>query len=307
MRITVEEAACRLQRGEVVAIPTETVYGLAANIESEEAIQKIFSLKNRPVSNPLIVHARDYTTVCEYIHEKPPHFEDLCTHFWPGPLSLVLPVCTKKVPEIVRAGLNTCAFRVPSHPVAQLLLETCTFVAPSANLSGKPSGTCVEHIEKDFGVDFPVVEGKVSCGVESTILAFDESEEKWQLARLGAISEEDLFKLLGYRPQRRQKGEKPLCPGEYFRHYAPNTRLLLEKCPSEECVVGFSDRYYAGAKKVFALGATTDPLQVAHNLYTVLRLLDEEKIDVARVDLDIPDEGLWRTIKERLIRAASPT
>ncbi len=305
MRITIDEALALFLHDEVVAIPTETVYGLAAPITSSKAIEKVFSLKRRPSSNPLILHVKNAAECAKYTASLLPHFEALTECFWPGPLTLIVPVKTELVPSIARAGLSTCGFRMPLHALTQELLERCPpLVAPSANLSGRPSGTKPEHIEADFGISFPILDGGISVlGLESTILAFQEG--RWRLARQGALSQEALHSVLGYTPTYLQVNEKPICPGQLFRHYAPNTRLLLSENAIGDYIVGFSDRSYPEAKKVFSLGSSSSAEQVAKNLYDTLRKLDLETIAEASVDMNIPSDGLWSTIRERLIRAAN--
>ena len=307
MRITIDEAVALFLQDQVVAIPTETVYGLAAPLTSPCAIEKIFSLKKRPASNPLIIHVKNKQECLKYVSLIPPHFDALVDLFWPGPLTLILPIQPELIPDVARAGLSTCGFRMPRHSLTQALLEKCSpLVAPSANLSGKPSATQAAHIETDFGIHFPVVDGgQANHGLESTILAFNEVIGKWQLARLGALSKEALSEALGYAPDETKAGERPICPGQLFRHYAPNTRLILDSKPHSAHIVGFSDRSYADAKKVYSLGSCVNPEEVAHNLYNTLRQLDVDGVDEATVDINLPQDGLWLTILERLTKAAN--
>lgn len=310
MRITIEKAAELLNAGEVVAVPTETVYGLAASLKYPQAISQVFSLKGRPSNNPLIVHLSSSADLSRYAHNFPPHTFELTKIFWPGPLTLVLPAIIEIIPETVRARLPTAAFRVPSHPMAQKLLSlTGPLVMPSANLSGSPSATDPMHVEADFGVDFPVVDGG-SCtqGVESTILCWQAG--KWVIARLGALAPESFFSVLGYCPQvvdTKQGAKSPICPGQLYRHYAPKAHLILTKRTPDNCqgvLIGFSDRHYPGGCRLLSLGDSQIPEQAAERLYAVLRQLDQEGIAEAWVDVDLPDEGLWLTLKERLSKAA---
>lgn len=315
MKISLENAAALLRQGNVVAIPTETVYGLAAWLFQESAIEKIFQLKNRPASNPLILHVKDRQECASFGAFLPADFEKLTAAFWPGPLTLILPICEEKIPSIARAGLTTAAFRMPKHPLAiELLNHVSPLVAPSANLSGTPSSTKPEHIENDFGIDFPLIEGFCEYGLESTILA--QKNGYWEIARQGAISQEEIAKVLGYTPENnvqckeKSRKEKPICPGQLFSHYAPKAELILSTDPYEECkkrlpiVVGFSDKKYAGAEKIFTLGSTSNPEEVAFRLYALLRDLDKNGIEKAWVDIATPTLGIWTTIRERLFRAA---
>lgn len=311
MKITVEDAISLLNSGRVIAMPTETVYGLAASILYPEAISEIFRLKGRPSNNPLIVHLGDASDITLYARDLPPKFDLLAKKFWPGPLTMVIPVKEDTIPSIARAGLPTAAFRIPNHNLArEVLINTGPLVMPSANLSGKPSATTAEHVEKDFGSGFSVLDGgDCENGVESTILCWDH--EAWVVIRLGALAPEDFKSVLGYVPAvieaTREQQEKPLCPGQLYRHYAPKAKLILVESVSVSvvgAVVGFSDRTYPKGVKLFSLGSSQDSHVAAHELYSVLRRLDDENIDQAFVDMDFPDHGLWLTLRERLQKAA---
>lgn len=309
MRISLAETSRLLNEGRVVAVPTETVYGLAASLANLSAIEQIYSLKGRPSSNPLIVHVADPAQVNEYLSQDVPDFQKLAEAFWPGPMTLVLPIDPVRIPEAVRAGLPTAAFRVPSHPlIFRLLALTGPLVMPSANLSGRPSSTCAEHVEMDFGSDFPILDGGAcSCGVESTILAFDKGQ--WKIARQGVLSPQAFEAVLGYVPSfAEQASSKPLCPGQLFRHYSPKARLhLLDAIPKdlEGAVIGFSCREYPSSTRVIPLGPLSAPEKIAENLYAALRQLDAENISTAWVDFNFPCNGILATVAERLKRAAS--
>jgi len=308
MCITIEEATALLQSGKVVAIPTETVYGLAASMENPLAIEEIFRLKLRPQNNPLIVHLRDAKQIERYAISLPYGFFSLAENFWPGPLTIVVEVANDLVPEVVRAKKKTCAFRVPKHKTTQKLLQNISpLVAPSANLSGKPSSTRREHIISDFGADFPVLEGDIcKHGVESTIVFFEQG--RWVIVRQGAITVSDLESVLGYPPEKRDSASnEPLCPGQLFKHYAPMAKLFLSDAPYDgkvTDVVGFSNRSYPGACRFFSLGEDHSAELVAHSLYEALRALDTAGVTEAWVDMQMPGTGLWQTIRERLCRAA---
>lgn len=312
MRISVAEASRRLLRGEVVAIPTETVYGLAAPLKNPSAIEHIFALKQRPTDNPLIIHLADASDLAQYTLPLPPGAESLVSAFWPGGMTIVVPIDATTIPSIARAGLSTAAFRIPNHPLARSLTRSVgALVAPSANLSGRPSSTAPEHVEQDFGIDFPVVDGGPCLqGLESTILIFLEG--RWQIGRLGALPAEAFQKVLGYQPAllqvRSLAAPKIVCPGQQYRHYAPKATLILGReayAGSPSTVIGFSDRTYKGAEQILILGPSTAPEIVSQNLYHVLRQLDEQRIEQAWVDSRIPESGIWKTIAERLARAAS--
>lgn len=304
MRISIEQAAALLRNGEVVGVPTETVYGLAASIQHPAAIDHIFSLKNRPADNPLILHVATAEQILDFVEGFPEGFQELSNAFWPGPLTLVIPVVEETIPHQVRAGLSTAAFRVPGHPLTRELLSlTGPLVMPSANVSGRPSATTAEHVEADFGADFPVLDGGAcGTGVESTILIFQG--EKWTVGRLGAIPAERFDSLLGYVPLEAKKGEAPLCPGQRYRHYAPTAKLHSGRVEGCHTVLGYAEREYAGAGRVIVLGSVRDPAGVAEGLYAALRRLDDEGVVAAWVDVDVPREGLWLTIIDRLYKAS---
>lgn len=303
MRISTQKAIELLRSGHVVAVPTETVYGLASSAFDASAIEKIYQLKNRPSANPLIIHINSYEDLRPIVLEMPPL--ELCQTFWPGPLTLVLPIDTSKVPSIARAGLATGAFRVPSHPLARQVIEGAgPIVMPSANISGKPSATQPEHVEQDFGSDFPVVDGgKCVLGLESTIVIYNQGV--WEIIRQGALSKVDLKKAIGYEPNICiETSKKPLCPGQMYRHYAPKAKLYFGSQPGNcEAVLGFSDRHY-GCPTI-SMGSLTQPAEVAQKLYSALRQLDEMGYASAWVDMDFPKEGILLTVEERLRKAAN--
>ena len=311
MRISLLEAAERLLAGQVVAVPTETVYGLAASIKIPEAIKTIYKLKNRPLVNPLIVHIAHQEEIMHYTQEHPPGVEQLAKTFWPGPFTCILPAQEERVPAFARAHLSTVGIRIPAHPLThQLLKITGPLVMPSANLSGRPSATLPKHVEEDFGLDFPILDGGACTqGVESTILLYQANQ--WMIGRLGALAPECFAPLLGYQPVIIQKQDhlKPVCPGQLFRHYAPQAELILGEINQQErasVILGFNGRIYPHSQRIIRLGSLEHPQQVAGQLYRVLRQLDQEKIQVAWVDMDFPRHGLWLTIAERLKRAGEP-
>lgn len=309
MRISIDTAIQMIKDGEVVAAPTETVYGLAASIEHPKAIEQIFALKKRPANNPLITHVATSQEVRDFADELPRGFEVLAEAFWPGPLTLVIPIKEGSLSSIIRAGLPKAAFRVPDHPLIQALINGAgPIVMPSANLSGKPSSTKPEHVELDFGAEFPVLDGGIcEKGIESTVLIAEEGV--WKIGRLGSITAEQIEEVLGYSPELpdSEVTDKPLCPGQMYRHYAPKARLHLCGSIPDQCsvVLGFSDRTYHPAKVIKVLGSLDDPGAVAKSLYQVFRELDEEGIIDAWVDMDFPNTGLWVSIRERIKKAAA--
>lgn len=310
MRLSTQQAIEQLLQGNVVALPTETVYGLAAPFHHIKAIEKIFQLKGRPLNNPLIMHLADLSQLGDFVIDWPEGLTALAHTFWPGPLTVVLPVDKQHVPSIVRAGLPTVAFRIPNHPLTQeILAKTGPLVMPSANLSGRPSATSYLHVEEDFGLEFPVVDGgPCQHGVESTIVLARKGE--WHLLRYGAISIGQLGQVL-HQPievsvHKRGDNGAPLCPGQLYRHYAPKAKLRLspKEPPLEGCIIGFSDRTYPEGCLTFLWGDSHHPEEVSEKLYAILRDLDRQGIQSAWVDMRFPREGLWKTIHDRLAKAA---
>lgn len=307
MLIPLEEAIQLLLKPVCIAVPTETVYGLAACYDQEEAIEQIFALKGRPRNNPLIIHISDESDLHTLITTAPPGFRQLIDKFWPGPLTCVLPV-QSHVSSLVRANLPTAAFRLPSLEITrELIARTGPLVMPSANLSGKPSSTLPEHIEHDFGQNFPILEGGCCIkGVESTIVIFQEG--RWVVGRQGAVSLEDLAEVLGYLPSLLQKNSQgpSLCPGLLHRHYAPKAQLFLKSDDMAKVshILGFHGRIYPKDKIIYEMGPLDRPEEVAGNLYRLLRKLDLDGVNKAWIDMDFPVTGLWRTLRERILRAS---
>ncbi|MEX2641449.1 MAG: L-threonylcarbamoyladenylate synthase [Balneolales bacterium] len=215
-----------LKRGGVVAFPTETVYGLAADAFNPDAVKKIFHIKGRPSDNPLIVHVSDRQMAESLTRVISPAAGTLIDAFWPGPLTLVLPK-RRRVLDLVTSGLATVAVRMPDHRLAlQLIRQTGPLVAPSANLSGKPSPTRAEHVRQDFGLDFPVLDGgPCRIGLESTVV--DVSSDPCTVLRPGFITLEDLEAVLGQHIQAgyEQDHLQPRSPGMKYSHYAPDAKV----------------------------------------------------------------------------------
>lgn len=313
MRIDIHEASSLLKASNPVAIPTETVWGLAALMNDKLAIERLFALKGRPQTNPLIIHISRLSQLRGCISYEPPCLKMLSEAFWPGSLTLVVPVLENTILSIARSGLPSAAFRMPSHPTTLRLIDKVgPLVAPSANRSGSPSATTVQHIEADFGADFPVLFSDITPkGIESTILIWTDST--WSVGRLGAIDLNALKDVLGYYPEiRPQHADKPLCPGHLYRHYAPQAQLSLSKegwrpeySPLYDAVLGFSDRIYPNAPLIVSLGDSANPEMVSSNLYAALRSLDDQGLHHVFVDFDIPNSASYLAIIDRLGKAAS--
>jgi L-threonylcarbamoyladenylate synthase len=236
MIVTLQRAVELIRSGEVVAFPTETVYGLGADAKNIQAIRKTFSIKRRPKDNPLIVHISDIDQVKELATDIPPIFLTLSGHFWPGPLTLVLKK-HNSVPDAVTGGLNTVAIRMPNHALAlDLIRQTGPLTAPSANLSGKPSPTKPEHIMEDHGDQLPVLDGGASeIGLESTVL--DLTSDLPTVLRPGAITAamiEDVAKVEVQESTGRAVSSFPKSPGVKYTHYKPHAAVKwLDSVPAE--------------------------------------------------------------------------
>jgi L-threonylcarbamoyladenylate synthase len=230
--LSIDEGAALLQKGELVAFSTETVYGLGASIEHPQAIDSLFKVKGRPLDNPLIVHLYSLDQLTQVAGEIPKSFFKLYKAFMPGPLTVVLPK-KEGLSDTITRGLPTVAVRFPKHPVAQSLLQKVRIplVAPSANLSGKPSPTCAEHVWDDFQDKIAGVVDGGSCegGLESTVVSLVGSDPV--LLRPGSITKEALEQVLG-REVLRAGNQTPIhSPGMKYRHYAPNAEVFLVDLP----------------------------------------------------------------------------
>lgn len=224
-----------LKAGQIIAFPTETVYGLGADAWNLSAVQKIFDAKQRPADNPLIVHISSRKMLHQFADDIPESAEKLMDAFWPGPLTLIL----KKKPDvldIVTAGLDTVAVRWPGHPLSQdIIARVGPLVAPSANSSGKPSPTKPEHIKEDFGEHFPILEaGETQIGLESTVL--DVSVLPFRLYRPGSIGQNQIENIIEKAIEADEKNDNeksPRSPGTKYSHYSPNARVqwLTESTP----------------------------------------------------------------------------
>ena len=302
MIIELEEAKDILDGGGNVIIPTETVYGLAASIESENGIGGIFRLKNRPKENPLIIHCANLNQVLNLVKDVPASFYLLAEKFWPGSLTMIL-LGKENLNTLITAGLKTVAVRIPRHSEALKLIDkTGPLVAPSANLSGKPSSTKIKHLETDFGAEFPVLKGEEpEGGVESTIIGWIKGE--WVLLRYGFIPREKIEEVLGLSLN---DSNLQICPGTQFRHYSPEAKIFCgeRNVSIYDAVIGFDNRFYETAKPFYSLGRDDDPLEIAHNLFAVFRKIDEDGIEKVWIDIDLPTEGLYNTIIERILKAS---
>jgi len=314
MDISTLQASELINQAQVVAVPTETVYGLAASLFKPDAIDHIFALKGRPANNPLIIHVADIEDILPFTNNLNEDFFKLAKNFWPGPMTIVLPIIEEKISSRVRANLTTAAFRIPNHLLARELLKlTGPLVMPSANFSGKPSATSRMHVESDFGQHFPVLDGGVCTnGLESTILYQDMTTQinPWKIIRQGALTPDDFLVVLGYLPEiiNAESQEKIICPGQLYRHYAPKAKLQLTKeIPKSYLgvIVGFDETIYPEGCRVYSLGSLEKPETISTNLYRILRKLDDDAVAQALVDINFLNKGLMSTVLERLKKASS--
>ena len=308
---SLREAAARLRRGELVAFPTETVYGLGANALDAKAVAKIFEAKGRPADNPVIVHVGDLKMLRRVVRSVPALASSLVERFWPGPLTLIL---SKKslVPSLVTAGRDTVAVRMPQGLARDLVrLAGVPIAAPSANLSGRPSPTTAVHVAEDFPGVFVLDGGPTKHGVESTVVALEPFPA---VLRQGALSEESLRKMIpGLRrsDENRQRGSPAASPGTKYTHYAPARPLTLflkessllsyfREHPSALvlCPTGVSSLF--PKQRILPLGNTSE--EIARALFAALRT---RRKGTELLALAIPRRGVGRAVMDRLTRAAT--
>ena len=309
-------AAAQLKAGELVAFPTETVYGLGADAANVDAVRKVFAAKGRPADHPLIVHIADADSLVDWAWEVPPAATALAKQFWPGPLTLVLKR-SARVPDAVTGGQDTVAIRVPSHPVAQQLLREFGggVAAPSANRFGHVSATTAAHVREEFGdlVSCVLDGGAADVGIESTIV--DCSRGGVTLLRPGWITPEQIEAATGL-PLSAPDAKAPRVSGTLDKHYAPETPVMLME---GDLVVELARSLSRQGKRVAVLASTalqpvieglvwkaaaSDAAGYAHDLYANLRALDHAGCDVILVEQP-PEAAEWLAIRDRLMRSAA--
>lgn len=318
----VARAAAILRAGGVVAIPTETVYGLAANAFDSDAVAKIFRAKGRPQDNPLIAHIADFEMLAELAREVPEDAVRLARAFWPGPLTMVLPK-TDRVPDAVTAGLDTVAVRMPNHPVARALIAAADvpLAAPSANTSGRPSPTTARHVLDDLDgkIDAVVLGGASAVGVESTVILLAEGKKR--LLRPGGVTREQLESVIGpveldSAVLSAELTERASAPGMKYKHYAPRTRVVLVEGGAREygaflrahaseraAALCFAQDDTAGLPRV-EYGDASDASTQAHGLFDALRRADALDAEVIYAHAPHKD-GVGLAVYNRLLRAAA--
>lgn len=320
----IEKASEILRNGGIVGIPTETVYGLAANAFDGQAVAKIFKAKGRPMDNPLIVHICDINQIYDIVDELPDNAKKLADRFWPGPLTLIMPK-SKRIPDEVSAGLNTVAVRFPSNKVARDIIRSAgvPLAAPSANLSGSPSPTTAKHVVNDlFGkIDAIVDGGNCDVGLESTVITLVTKPPK--LLRPGGITLDELRDVLGKVDvdsavlNKISKDQKVSSPGMKYKHYAPNAKVVLIKSDRDNYIKYVNEHANADVAalcydedrkflNVFSVsyGAQNDGKSQAKGLFYALREIDKNK-EIRIIYARCPDaDGVGLAVYNRLIRAA---
>ena len=317
----VKRAADLLSAGEVVALPTETVYGLAANALNGEAVAKIFEIKGRPAHNPIIVHVASREMAWGCVTSWPAPAEQLANSFWPGPLTMVLPKA-KEIPDLVTAGGPTVGVRWSSHPFIQAVIRACGFplAAPSANLSNQVSPTNAEHVRKQLGGQLRLIVdgGQSQVGIESTVI--DLTSEPPGVLRPGMIHEESLIAVTGdlvsFRKKIRRSGEALRSPGLLTKHYAPKAKLVLlgwrDTAELNSRLTGHASRIHVIAHTHIPSGEDFAGVSViphdaeafARAIYAELHRCDETGAELIVVEA-LPDAPAWRAIADRLQRAAA--
>jgi L-threonylcarbamoyladenylate synthase len=318
------DAAHFLKENEVVALPTETVYGLGGNAESDEAVAKIFAAKGRPSDNPLIIHIAEREQIHSFVSEIPEKAKVLMDAFWPGPLTIIFKKKEGALSAKATAGLASVGVRMPDHPVALALLKTCglPIAAPSANSSGKPSPTKAEHVLEDLqGKIAGVVDGGATgVGVESTVI--DCTEATPVILRPGGVTKEQLEAVIGdvhIDPALTSNASKPKAPGMKYQHYAPNAPLYLVEGSGQFLQVLVNEKKKEGFKVgvltteenvgeyqsdiVIACGKRSVPDTVAAALYDTLRAFNHKKVDIIYSEV-FPSTGVGHAIMNRLQKAA---
>ena len=318
----IHHAAKLLQDGQVVAFPTETIYGLGARFDDPKAIQKIYDIKGRPANNPLIAHIASLEQLDLLIRDTPtPEQYRLMESFWPGPLTLIFPKHPDILPEVC-GGLDTIAVRMPDHPVARDLIHEAgiPLVAPSANPSGCPSATHHQHVIDYFGDDiYCLKDGYTKVGLESTILMFQHDQPI--ILRAGAVTREEIEAILGQSISIAEPTEKPLSPGMMYRHYAPDATMhiadsideiqdILQKYQQKPYPLGLllSDQTIQALDipfgvQVKSLGNKSNLSEISRNIFPTLIAFDHTEVTHIWTE-EFPQTGLGLAIMDKLTRAS---
>lgn len=303
-----------LQQGNIAAIPTETVYGLAGNAEDEQAIKKIYALKNRPLDHPLIMHVAREWDLNRWISDIPDYAQQLMERFWPGPLTLVMNCKPGQVSPLVNGGQTTLALRCPSHPLAQTLLSQLAFplVAPSANPFGKISPTTAQHVQQSFSkAPLLILDGgRCQVGIESTIVAAT-NPKGYQILRHGVIDEAAIRSILPVKEL--QQISTIRTPGRLASHYQPEKPLLCftnwqsmhDFCQhNNQTAYVLSFTKNGNAMNQLSYQLPNNPDEAAYELYFQLRQADQSKATLIVLELP-PDTNIWQGVRERLLKAGT--
>lgn len=320
----IAEVASILKDGGVVAIPTETVYGLAGNALKGECVKKIYEAKGRPSDNPLIVHISNISQWAPLVREIPETAIALAEKFWPGPLTIILPK-SDIIPAEISGGLDTVAVRMPSDEIARAIISGCGFplAAPSANTSGKPSPTCASHVTEDLDgkIDAIVDSGECSVGIESTVITL--ATDIPRLLRPGGITPEMLTEVLGEIEiddavyNKLHEGAEAASPGMKYKHYSPDAKVLIVKgsfdnykkyiedtAEKGDVALCFEEEVNNLKIKCITYGRKDDPSSQAKNIFDALRKVDEEKAKTVYARFP-ENEGIGLAVFNRLVRAAA--
>lgn len=309
-----EEARYWLKKGELVGLPTETVYGLAANGLNPLAIAKIYAVKQRPQFNPLILHVANVNQIAPLVSVWSDNSNLLFSKFSPGPITCLLPK-SAMVPDIVTAGSDRVAIRIPAHPLAQALLETLEFplAAPSANPSGYVSPVTADHVFDGLSGKIPYIldGGPCAVGLESTIVGFED--HRVVIHRLGSITAEDIKAVCGEEVVLELSHAAPKAPGQLKSHYATKTRLVIGDIPnlcqkyngSKVGILSFEHDYSEIATNNIVLSPSGSLNEAAANLFSAMRKLDAEGLDIILTE-NFPDQGVGMAMNDRIARAAHP-
>ena len=321
---SVQAAALALQQGQLLGLPTETVYGLAADSDNDAAVAQIFAAKGRPANHPLIVHVADAAAITRYAQAVPVFAQQLIDAFWPGPLTLILP----RLPHAAKAstgGQDSVGLRCPSHPVAHAVLQACQQLnppvwgvsAPSANKFGRVSPTTAQHVATEFGDELLVLDGGAcEVGIESTIV--DCTRGVPVLLRPGAITRDDIERACGTRPLSKEElpAQTPRASGTLLAHYAPNAKVRLMEAGQLQAaleVLGAAGKniavYHRSPLKTAATAIHLRPmpdnaLTTARELFGTLRDFDELGAQLIWIETP-PDSADWEGVRDRLQRAAA--
>lgn len=311
----IAKAKAILEEGGLVAVPTETVYGLGGNALDPRTVGKIFLAKNRPAFDPLIVHTSSLERIAAFASDIPKMAVKLVETFWPGPLTILLKK-TGEVPDLTTSGLDTVAVRIPAHDLTKKLLEQLEFplAAPSANPFGYVSPTTAQHVQSQLGnkIDYILDGGECEVGIESTIVSFEHTTPR--VLRLGGLSVEDIEDVIGSVDVNIHSSSKPDAPGMLKNHYAPKKTIVLKDDFYEASLTDYSQigemTFGKGMEQIpienrYQLSEKEDLDEAAHNFFSGLRNLDQNQNIHTIIVNYVPNIGLGRAINDRIKRATA--